>query len=111
MADDIADEASACIEYNRRLPDGRLKHVQEMSLLRSQLANCHQEIKRLREALLSRAVPEPSELVEVNIKRMETLAASALDKAYEQECLEQMLLAVSLLRRAYALSSPHGGSL
>ncbi len=34
-------------EMETTLPDGRSKHVQEMSLLRSQLANCHTEIKRL----------------------------------------------------------------
>lgn len=105
MADDIADEAAAAIEYNRRLPDGRLKHVQEMSLLQSQLANCHKEIQRLREALLASVRPEPSQLVEVNIRRMEALADSALDSLYEKECQEQMRLAVNLLRQAYSLSS------
>lgn len=41
----------ACLE--ERLPDGRVKVLQENSLLRSQLANCNAEIKRLRLALLS----------------------------------------------------------
>lgn len=33
-------------------PDGRDKLAQEASLLRSQLANCHKEISRLRDELL-----------------------------------------------------------
>jgi hypothetical protein len=86
------------------LPDGCIKLVQENSLLQSQLANCNREIKQLRDALLATAKPpEPSELVEVNIRRMEALADSALDSLYEKECQQQMRLAISLLRQAYSM--------
>lgn len=92
------------------LPDGRIKLVQETCLLRSQLENCNKEIKRLREALLATAKPaEPSQLVEVNIRRMEALADSALDSLYEKECQEQMRLAASLLRQAYSLTRQDRG--
>ncbi|WP_315731699.1 MULTISPECIES: hypothetical protein [unclassified Bradyrhizobium] len=69
MADDMTDKMNEAIEYNRdraeieelkrkleilveTLPDGRVKLIQENSLLLSQLANCNKEIKRLREELL-----------------------------------------------------------
>lgn len=101
------EQRDRCGEWEayRTLPDGRDRLVQENSLLRSQLDNCNKEIKRLREALLTTVAPPPSQLVEVNIKRMETLADSALDRPYEKECQEQMRLAASLLRQAYSISS------
>ena len=48
-----AQDCAEAADLLQLLPDGRIKLVQENSLLRSQLANCHKEIKRLREALLS----------------------------------------------------------
>lgn len=49
---------------------------------------------------------EPSQLVEVCIKRMATLADSALDgRPWEKESQTQMRLAINLLREAYSLPS------
>lgn len=108
FAKDREDISALQAEVDALLPDGRSKHAQEMSLLRSQLANCHKEIKRLRGALLATAKqPDPPQLVEVNIRRMETLADSALDSLYEKECQEQMRLAINLLRQAYAVACDH----
>lgn len=61
-----SDDLKACDQYQKDcadierlqeqlealLPDGRVKVFQENSLLKSQLANCHKEIRRLRDELL-----------------------------------------------------------
>lgn len=108
---DCADIERLQEQLEALLPDGRVKVFQENSLLKSQLANCNKEIRRLRGALLTTAkAPEPSQLVEVNIRRMEALADSALDSTYEKECQAQMRLAVNLLREAYAIPSQDRGT-